>query len=189
MVINEKILVRQLKAAYKSGGYIVINRPGGRTVFWTPAWTVEINAENLPREALALLALHMGCLPEEGRSYRIMKGKDEPTVQTMLFESAIIPIRNLETAVQMAAEVVPVKARKTVLTFDGYNLWQKIGNNGCLLVDPTHEELIRKRDDVVVVGDYLYKEGEISKVYIMRGNEPRYENQLNHLGQIPWIEK
>lgn len=189
MVINEKVLVRELKAAYKSGGYIVINRPGGRTVFWTPAWTVEINTENLPREVLALLALHMGCLPEEGRSYRIMKGKDEPTVQTMLFESAIIPIRNLEEAVQMAAEVMTVTARKTVLTFDGWNIWQKIGNNGCLLVNPTCEQLLRKRDEVIIVGDYLYKEGEISKVYILRGNEPRHENQLNHLGQILWIAK
>ena len=189
MVISEKTLVREIKAAYKGGGYVVISRPGGRTAFWTPQWTVEIDTDNLPREVLALLALHMGCLPEEGRSYRIMKGKDEPTVQTMLFESAIIPIRNLEAAVATAAELVTVNARKTVLTFDGWNLWQKIGNNGCLLVDPEYEQLLRKRDDVVVVGDYLYKEGEISKVYIMRGDEPGYENQINHLGQIPWIAK
>lgn len=118
-----------------------------------------------------------------------MKGKDEPTVQTMLFESAIIPIRNLEEAVQLAAEVMTVTARRTVLNFDGWNIWQKIGNNGCLLVNPTYEQLLRKRDDVTVVGEYLYKEGEISKAYIMRGDEPRYENQINHLGQIPWIAK
>lgn len=68
MVISEKTLVREIKAAYKGGGYVVISRPGGRTAFWTPQWTVEIDTDNLPREVLALLDLHMGCLPEEGSS-------------------------------------------------------------------------------------------------------------------------
>lgn len=189
MVISEKTLVRELKEAYKGGGYIVITRPGGRTAFWTPNWTVEIDNDNLPREVLALLALHMGCLPEEGRAYKILKGKDEPTVQTMLFETAIIPIRNLEGAVALAADTVPVPVRKTVLTFDGWNIWQKTGNNGILLVDPAYEQLMRKLEDVTVAGEYLYKEGEISKVYIHQGKEPRFENQLNHLGQIPWVAK
>lgn len=189
MVIREKILVRELKAAYKLGGYVVTTRPGGRTVFTTAGWTVEMDTENLPREVLALLALHMGSLPEKSRAYRIMKGKDEPMVQTMLFDTAMIPIRSLEEAVQLAGETVPVKVRKTVLTFDGWNIWQKIGNNGCLMVDPASEQLIRMLDDVIIAGDHLYKEGGISKVYIRREENSRYENQLNHLGQIPWVAK
>ena len=189
MVISEKTLVRELKEAYKRSGYIIITRPGGRTAFWVPSWTVEIENDNLPREVLALLALHMGYLPEAGRAYKIMRGKDEATVQTMLFETAIIPIRNLEGAVALAADTVPVPVRKTVLTFDGWNIWQKTGNNGILLVDPAYEQLMRKLEDVTVAGEYLYKEGEISKVYIHQGKEPRFENQLNHLGQIPWVAK
>jgi hypothetical protein len=189
MVIREKVLIRELKEAYKGGGYVVITRPGGRMVFLTFGWTVEIDKEDLPREILALLALHMGYIPEESKAYRIMKGKDEPMVQTMLYDTAINTIHILEESVQQAVQLVPVSVRKTVLTIDGFNLWQKLGNNGCLMVNPHYENLIRILDDVIIVGDHLYKEGGISKVYIRREENPRYENQLNHLGQIPWVAK
>ena len=110
-------------------------------------------------------------------------------VQTMLYDTAINTIHILEEAVQQAVQTVPVSVRKTVLTIDGFNLWQKLGNNGCLMVNPHYENLMQILDDVIIVGDHLYKEGGISKVYIKREENPRYENQLNHLGQIPWVAK
>lgn len=189
MVIDEKALVRELKAAYKGGGYNVILRPGGRTVLCCAAWAVEIDNENLPREVLSVLALHMGYLPEEGEAYKIMKGAKEPTVQKMIFDTAMEPIRKLEGAVTDASISVPVTVKKTMLTFDGWNVWQKTGNNGILLVDPAYEMILRKLDEVIAVGDAIYKEGSISKAYIMRGTAAMYENQLNYLGQVPWAAK
>ena len=189
MVINDKALVREMKRAYKGGGYNVIIRPGGRTVINCFSWAVEIENENLPREVLSVLALHMGCLPEEGETYKIMKGAKEPTVQKMIFDTAMEPVRRLEQAVADATEAVPVAVKKTMLTFDGWNVWQKTGNNGILLVDPAYEMMLRKLEDVIAAGDAIYKEGAISKAYIMRGKAEMYENQLNYLGQIPWAAK
>ena len=189
MVIDEKALVREMKEAFKGGGYNVIVRPGGRTVIMCFSWAVEIDNENLPREVLSVLALHMGYLPEEGEAYKIMKGAKEPTVQKMIFDTAIEPVRKLDVQVAQAAAAVPVVVRKTLLTFDGWNVWQKTGNGGIVLVDPAYEGLMRKLDDVVFAGDAIYKEGAISRVYVMQGLAGKYENQLNRLGAILWVAK
>lgn len=189
MVINEKTLVREMKEAYKSGGYTVICRPGETTVIFCPSWVVEINNENLPREVLGLLALHMGYLPKEGEAYKIMKADKEPTVQKMLFDTAISMVRTLEIKAAEAQDAIPVKVKKTLLTFDGCNVWQKTGNNGILLIDPEYESILRKKEDTIMVGEAIYKEGEVSKAYILRVLDSRWENQLNHLGQIPWVAK
>lgn len=189
MVIREKSLVREIKEAFKGGGYTVICRPGETTVIMCSNWAVEINDENLPREVLSLLALHMGYLPKKGEAYRIMKADKEPTVQKMLFETAISPVRTLEIQVAEAQDTIPVKVKKTLLTFDGCSVWQKTGNNGIVLIDPEYESILRKKDDVIMAGDAIYKEGEVSKVFVMRVNDAAHENQLNHLGQIPWVAK
>lgn len=189
MVIREQSLVREMKEAFKSGGYTVICRPGGTTVIMYSYWAVEINNENLPREVLSLLALHMGYLPKEGEAYRIMKADKEPTVQKMLFETAISPVCTLEIKVAEAQDTIPVEVKKALLTFNGCNVWQKTGNNGIVLIDPQYESILRKKDDVIMAGDAIYKEGEVSKVYVMRVNDAEHENQLNHLGQIPWVAK
>lgn len=189
MEIREQSLVREMKEAYKGGGYTVICRPGETTVILCLAWAVVINNENLPREVLSLLALHMGYLPKEGEAYKIMKADKEPMVQKMLFDTAISPIRTMEGIVAEAQGTIPVAVKKTLLTFDGCNVWQKTGNNGIVLIDPEYESILRKKDDVIMAGDAIYKEGEVSKVYVMRVNNTAHENQLNHLGQIPWVAK
>lgn len=85
MVIREKALVREMKEAYKRGGYTVLVRPNGRTVICSPYWSVEIDNHEVPREALSLMALHMGFLPESGDAYKIYKGDKTPAVQEEVF--------------------------------------------------------------------------------------------------------
>lgn len=189
MVIRERSLVREIKEAYKGGGYTVICRDEETTVIMCTHWMVEINDENLPREVLSLLALHMGYLPKEGEAYKIMKADKEPTVQKMMFEQALLMVRKLELPLMHQKESPKVEVKKTLLTFDGYNVWQKTGNNGIVLIDPEYESILRKKDDVIMAGDAIYKEGEVSKAYVMRVNDTAHENQLNHLGQIPWVAK
>lgn len=150
---------------------------------------MEINDENLPREVLSLMALHMGYLPKEGEAYKIMKLEKEPMVQKMIFEQALLMVRKLELPLMHQEENPKVEVKKTLLTFDGCNVWQKTGNNGIVLIDPEYESILRKKDDVIMAGDAIYKEGEVSKVYVMRVNNAAHENQLNHLGQIPWVAK
>ena len=189
MVINEKTLVREMKEAYKGWGYTVICREEESTIILCPYWAVEINSENLPREVLSLLALHMGYLPKEGEAYKIMKAGKETTVQKMLFDTALLMIRKLEQPM-LHRDVAPlVDIKKTLLTFDGCNVWQKTGNNGIVLVDPEYESILRKKEDVVMAGDAIHKRGEVSRVWVFRVEGSKWENQMNHLGQIPWVVK
>ena len=187
MVIHEAALARQMKAAYKDGGYIVACRPE-TVVIMSSAWITEIRNEHMPREALSLMALHLGFLPEEGEAYRIVKGDDEPNVQTMLPETALKPLVRIETA--LSAEEAPpsVELRKTLLTFDGWNLWQKRGNGGMILVDPGLESIFRKKDDVILIEDGLYKQGLFSRAFIMPGRDEKHQRELDHLGKIFWVE-
>jgi len=187
MVIQEAALVRQMKAAYKNGGYIVACRRD-TTVIMCSVWITEIRNEHIPREALGLMALHLGFLPDEGEAYRIMKGDDEPNVQTMLLETALKPLTRIETA--LSAEEAPprVELWKTLLTFDGWNLWQKRGNGGMVLVDPELEAILRKKEDVILIEDGLHKVGEFSRAFIMRGRDEKHQRELDHLGKIFWVE-
>lgn len=189
MVINEKSLVREMKEAFKGGGYTVICTQEDTMVILCPSWAVEIDIENLPREVLSLLALHMGYLPEPGDACKIMKLEKEPMVQKLMFEQALLMIRKLEQPLIHQEKSQKVEVKKTLLTFDGCNVWQKIGNNGIVLIAPECESILRKKDDVIMAGDAIYKEGEVSKAYIFRALDARWENQLNHLGQIPWVAK
>ena len=181
MVIHETALVRQMKAAYKDGGYIVACRRE-TTAIMSSTWITEVQNEHLPREALGLIAQHLGFLPEEGEAYRTLKGEDEPSVQTMLFDTAIRPMAALEAALADQANAPRVELRKTLLTFDGWNLWQKRGNGGMVLVDPELESIFRKKDDVILIEDGLYKQGLFSRVFIMPGRDEKHQRELDHLG-------
>lgn len=189
MVINEKTLIREMKEAYKGGGYTVITSHKETTLILTHAWAVEINDENLPREVLSLLALHMGYLPEDGEAYKITKADKEPAVQKMIYETALLMVRKLELPLLHSDESPKVAVKKTLLTFDGCNVWQKTGNQGIVLIDPAYEGILRKKEDVVMAGDAICKKGEVSKVYIFRVEDAKWENQLHHLGQIQWVAK
>ena len=185
MVINEKTLVSQMKEAYKKGGYVVANRKGESYIIQTSFWAVEIDSENLPREALSLMALHMGFLPGEDRAYRITKTKEGPSVQDLMISVALGNIGEIENEINAAASV-PVMARKTIVTYDGCSVWQKEGNCGVILIDPRYESILRKKQEARIVSDALYAEGEISKVYIMRVNKNPDEPEIVHLSNTKW---
>lgn len=140
MVIKEKELARLMKDAYRGGGYTVAVRGNGKTVICTNAWAVEIDDASLPREALSMMALHMGFLPEPDEAFTIYKGNKEPTVQTKDFDVAVQCITQLD-ALLKEAEARKARVRKTVLTYNGYSIWQQ-GNGNILLIDPAREQLL-----------------------------------------------
>ena len=104
MVIKEKELARLMKDAYRGGGYTVAVRGNGKTVICTNAWAVEIDDASLPREALSMMALHMGFLPEPDEAFTIYKGNKEPTVQTKDFDVAVQCITQLDALLEKLAE-------------------------------------------------------------------------------------
>lgn len=102
MVIKEKELARLMKDAYRGGGYTVAVRGNGKTVICTNAWAVEVDNASLPREALSMMALHMGFLPEPDEAFTIYKGNKEPTVQTKDFNVAVQCITQLDALLEEA---------------------------------------------------------------------------------------
>lgn len=192
MVINGNALVRQMKEAFKGGGYTVICDPKGTTIICCGYWAVEIDNADVPRQALSLMALHMGFLPEEGDAYKVIKGKGEPVIQTRIYDEAIKPIRELDDAacVDTSSNAVVVK---TILTYDGCNVWQGASaDQSVLLVNPALEGVMaRKRDSIVHrAGNALCLKGEVSKAYIMRVDMDKQKPQMDHMAAIRWpVEK
>lgn len=183
MVIKEKELARLMKDAYRGGGYTVAVRGNGKTVICTNAWGVEIDNASLPREALSMMVLHMGFLPEPDEAFTIYKGNKEPTVQTKDFDVAVQCITQLDALLE-EAEARKNRVRKTVLTYNGYSIWQQ-GNGNILLIDPHREQLLYKKDDVLSVGTAFFTSDAESRVYIIRQKEPQI-SALKHLTLVTW---
>ena len=167
MVIREKALARLMKDAYKGGGYTVAVRKNGKTAIITSSWAVEVDNACLPREAISMMALHMGFLPEPGDAFTIYKGSKEPEVQT-----------------KGECEAEQAQIRKTVLTYNGYNVWQQ-RNGAILLIDPDREQLLYKKDNVLSVGTAFFACDAESRVYIIRQEEPQI-SVLKHLALVTW---
>lgn len=188
MVINEKALVKELKEAYKGWGYTVMVLPGGEWVFMTKAWVAEIDAQtNVPNEALSLIVLHMGYLPERETAYRVYKGDAGPVVQKEVFSIA----ESTYTALceqRQETDGKPVYCRQTKLRLGECRVWQRPSDLEILLIDPTYERIIASKKDIRVVGDAIYAEGQISSVYVMQVKDVGEQAHIDHLSQMQWIE-
>lgn len=69
-IIQEKGLVRAIKAAYSHGGYTVLNQ-GAQVTIYTEGWFVRCPWPKLPRKALATIVEHMGMIPDDGEAVTI----------------------------------------------------------------------------------------------------------------------
>ena len=184
MVISEKALVREMKEAYKRGGYTVLVRPNGRTVICSPYWAAEVDNHDIPREALSLMALHMEFLPEEGDAYKIYKGDKTPAVQEEVFEVASGWVDQLNERLQLREEE-PLAVKKTVLTYNGYNIWQEDKTRRIVLLDPEYERILYKKETAHMIGEAICVADQVSRVYILRA-EQIAEDKMLHLAQQEW---
>lgn len=76
MIIEEKGLVKAIKAAYRHSGYTVLNQ-GGEVTIYTEGWFVRCLWTKLPRKALTIIVEHMGMIPDDGEAMAIEKD-DQP---------------------------------------------------------------------------------------------------------------
>ena len=186
MVVNEKALVREMKEAFKGWGYGVMVTSDDRWMFSSKGnWTVTIDGQNnVPNEALALIVLHMGELPDSLQSYRVYKGDKGPCIQKEVYKVALEDFEKLEKA----RPLVDVEVRRTALVYGRRRVWQQIEDKQVLLMDPRYEGLmdIGAESKVCNVGEQIYLEGEISCVYISRARGGANEALLEHLAQISW---
>lgn len=184
MVVREKALVREMKEAYKRGGYTVLVRKTGRTVICSPYWAVEIDNHDVPREALSLMALHMGFLPEPGDAYKIYKGDKTPAVQEEVFEVAAEWVDLLDRA-YIVREEKPLAVKKTVLTYSGYNIWQQANTRNILLIHPEYERILYKIDPAFMLQEALCVADTVSRVYIPKSPWIS-EGVSDFLAQMEW---
>lgn len=186
MVVNDKVLVREMKEAYKGWGYGVMVTSDDRWMFSSKDnWTVLIDGQNnVPNEVLALIVLHMGELPDSMQSYRVYKGDKGPCIQKEVYK---VELENLET-LEKSRPMVDVEVRRTQLTYGRRRVWQQIEDKQVLTMDPRYEGLmeIGAESKVCTVGQQIYLEGEISCVYISRARNSASEAMLQHLAQFKW---
>lgn len=185
MVVNEKALVREMKAAYKEGGYTVAVWDGDWVISGT-GWTVIVEGiGNVPREALSLIVLHMGFLPENGEAWEIFKGDNGPLIQKRVFEEAIEQVRRMEAE----AEDAPANSevRPTGLWLGNVRVWQRVADLKTILVSPRSSGIMKELKNVIVAGLWLALEGEISTVYIRAEDSLGREAKLEHLSRMRWI--
>ena len=189
MVVNEKVLVREMKEAYKGWGYTVMVMDGNKWVIQSnDAWAVEIEGQdNVPNEVLALIVLHMGHLPREQQCYRIYKGDKGVCIQKEVYAVAVQNWKSFERA-REETDDAPVEVRRTALVYGHRRMWQQIGDKSVLLITPRFEGLMDIGAESVVraVGQQIYLEGEISCVYISRARGGASEALLDHLAQVKW---
>lgn len=187
MVVNEKALVREMKEAYKGVGYTVMVMPGDRWVFMHGEnWIVEIEGQdNVPREALALMVLHMGYLPRLQSCSRVYKAEKCTVIQKEVYAVAEDDYQKLMERIQ---DTDREEVRRTSLVYGRRRVWQQIENKGILLIDPKFESLLEVTGDSIIrrVGESVYLEGEISRVFISRSRGGANESLLEHLAQVKW---
>lgn len=189
MVVNEKVLVREMKAAYKGWGYTVMVLDGDKWVIRSSdAWMVEIDGQdNVPNEVLALIVLHMGYLPKPEQCYRIYKGTKCTCVQKEVFA---VEVQNWKSFGRKQAETAdfPVEVRRTALVYGRRRVWQQKESGKILLIDPQFEGLMEVGPESVIraVGEQIYLAGEISSVTISRARGGANEELLEHLAQVKW---
>lgn len=175
MVINEKALVRAMKAAYKGDGYVVGCR-GNELFVESTMWKVVADLKIFPRKALGLIAEHMGQIPTDGMVYQLRRGE----AQTKIPEKGA-DFRGISEDEKLEA------IYKTRLTYGNGNIWQMEQGGKLLWVMPENEELMLRPNAkaYAVAGTALRINGTVSSVTVM-ATDPLHEAKeiLDKLGKI-----
>lgn len=186
MIVDEKGLIKAMKEAYTHGsGYSVaaeVDRGAiENIIIGTGWWTVVIEKKSLPRKVLGLIAEHVGDIPGPEEAYRVMKG--EP--QTEIYGVATQLLRTVHEGDP------PIKlVKRTALTMDGYQLWQRKEDLRMFLIAPELEDiLLTQKGTVRIVGDgVLMLDDMESRAYVAaQPQEPEKAEQLAHLSKVAWV--
>lgn len=134
VIIEEKGLVKAIKAAYRHSGYTVLNQ-GGEVTIYTEGWFVRCLWTKLPRKALAIIVEHMGMIPDDGEAMAIEKDDQPQAVMAGIVSDDVAGWMGGEAA--SMASYVPV-------TFRGYQLFQEVNGRQAYGVDPTALAIVER---------------------------------------------
>lgn len=175
MAINEKKLLASLRAAYKDHGYQV-RKYGGYLELRTTGYTLQILEQYVPRKLLGLLVEHIGKLPEGAWECR----KGEPASEL-----------NIDAAGDPITARTGVPGRRTPLTLNGFPVWQREEDLGCLLIDGDNSDvLIPDDNEETYVGDrrdpFLRVEQETARLLAWGKIDHGREVELKDLSSCQW---
>lgn len=185
MIVNEKGLLRAMKAAYKSGGYkVAVDDKAGfeEIMIAAPGWTVVIEKKNTPRKVLGLITEHVGDIPKPKQAFQVSKKETQTEifdVTTQLLEDLAI-VRDKE----------PSRAKPTPLTLNGYPVWQRQKDMKTVRVDPAKEDIMLAHGRIVWMfdSDQLMVDGKASRVYIdCIPTLKDEEDIMKHLAKVAWV--
>lgn len=160
-MINEKGLLRAMKNAYRGGGYEVAGYGEENTLFISGyGWCVRVPQKQCPRKVLALLVEHVGLIPE-GEAFQVRKGEG---AQDILLSVAL----GFENRVaRLMGDDLPVKIRKTAMTWKGWRIWQKVESGIVLAFDSGLAAI--GLGDPMARGDFLVWDEAGEVVCVMAG--------------------
>ena len=116
MIIDEKGLARNLKYAYKHGGY-TMTANDEQIIVYTDNWAIRVDWDKLPRKALATIVEHIGLLPQSSDALFIEDGSDPQAVMPeTVGEDVAIWCREAETTER--ATIVPMAIQQVQLFQD-----------------------------------------------------------------------
>lgn len=174
MLLSEKGLARQLKAAYARGGY-TINSTAEQLIIYTKGWYVRATWDKFPVKALATIVEHMGQLPTEACTLFLSKASDPQQVMPDKVGDEVAFWEKEEQGSQVM--IVP-------MTVADCQILQERVWNLCYGVVSGSLDIVTGGDspktDAVCVGDRIrYRDGADDDVVVMirahRGSDPAYE--------------
>ena len=183
MVIDEKGLLSAMKAAFKkqSTGYKVAAQTtegvDEELILSAPGWTAIIDRENTPRKVMGLIVEHLGDLPRYGTAFQVQ----DKNAQAEIFS----------VAVPSPAMLVPgAQVKRTNLTYNGYQIWQRTDNHDVFMLAPKFEDMMDNynREVRLTEDGMFYVEGVASRLYllplqVMQNDLPA----LHHLAKLKWV--
>lgn len=120
-MIDERSLTRAMKESWRGGGYEVAGYGdgNGRMLFLDGrAWAALLPRRTCPRKVLALLAEHLGEIPEAS-AYRVSKNTG---AQNQMMD---MPLGTLDKLQREVAEGKGEEILRTNMVWKGREVWQK----------------------------------------------------------------
>lgn len=134
MLIDAKGVVRALKEAYRTDGYLVAMGQDVLTIV-AKDWYLECGSQTVPRKLLATIAEHTGFVPRANESIKVRKKEETQMVMPVFVEEQVALWRSISVCKQ---------ARATPIQFGDLHIYQEDGGDReCFGILQEHLNLIQ----------------------------------------------
>ena len=184
MFIDEKILIRRMKKAYKGSG-VFMAREDGWYFLKGNYWVAKIAVGFMPRSILGLMIEMCGAIPEEGEYWTSDKEKDQ-------YELYL-------TGLELPTERTRMEKRRVALLSPGGKMLRVLQRSDCVIMT-FDEELVeganpacldRENDEGPLEGPFCGKDHSCfwqtkqAVWHIREESYPELETIYAHLSEIP----